>query len=114
MRDVSAATDGNLIAIDGKVLRSSYNREDRKSTIHMVSAFTTANGVVIGQVKTLDKSNEITATTELLKLWTSAILWFQSMRWAAKPRLLVKSSSKVEITCLQSKVIRKNELKRFK
>ncbi|MFV8421677.1 ISAs1 family transposase [Vibrio parahaemolyticus] len=66
MQAVSEHTEGQLIAIDGKVLRSSYNREDRKSTIHMVSAFATANGVVMGQVKTDAKSNEITAIPELL------------------------------------------------
>ncbi len=68
MRAVSARSEGELVAIDGKVLRGSYNREDRQSTIHMVSAFATANGVVMGQLKTQDKSNEITAIPELLKL----------------------------------------------
>lgn len=67
MQAVSEQTDGQLIAIDGKVLRSSYNRDDRQSTIHMVSAFATANGVVLGQFKTNAKSNEITAIPELLK-----------------------------------------------
>jgi predicted transposase YbfD/YdcC len=67
MRAAVEYTDGQLIAIDGKALRSSYNREDRKSTIHMVSAFATANGVVMGQVKTDAKSNEITAIPALLK-----------------------------------------------
>ncbi|WP_299022907.1 ISAs1 family transposase, partial [uncultured Photobacterium sp.] len=60
--------DGEVIAIDGKTLRGSYNRDDRRSTIHMVSAFATANGVVMGQVKTAEKSNEITAIPELLEL----------------------------------------------
>ncbi|MFV8423387.1 ISAs1 family transposase, partial [Vibrio parahaemolyticus] len=68
MKAVRASSEGDIIAIDGKVLRSSYNRDDRKSTIHMVSAFATANGVVMGQVKTQEKSNEITAIPELLKL----------------------------------------------
>ncbi|MCF1439746.1 MAG: ISAs1 family transposase, partial [Shewanella sp.] len=68
MQAVSEHTNGQLIAIDGKVLRSSYNREDRKSTIHMVSAFATANGVVMGQIKTDAKSNEITAIPELLDI----------------------------------------------
>lgn len=68
MESVSERVDGELIAIDGKVLRSSYNREDRQSTIHMVSAFSTANGVVLGQLKTHSKSNEINAIPELLKL----------------------------------------------
>ena len=66
MLAVSEQTNGQLIAVDGKVLRSSYTRDDRKSTIHMVSAFATANGVVMGQVKTDAKSNEITAIPELL------------------------------------------------
>ncbi len=61
MQAVNTNSKGGLIAIDGKVLRGSYDREDRKSTIHMVSAFATANGVVMGQVKTQHKSNEITA-----------------------------------------------------
>lgn len=68
MKAVSTRTKGELIAIDGKVLRSSYNRDDRQSTIHMVSAFASANGMVLGQVKTDAKSNEITAIPELLAL----------------------------------------------
>ena len=68
MKVVHKRVSGELIAIDGKVLRSSYNREDRQSTIHMVSAFASANGVVLGQVKTDTKSNEITAIPELLAL----------------------------------------------
>ena len=68
MRQVNTLTNGEVVAIDGKTLRSSYNRNDRKSAIHMVSAFATANGVVMGQMKTDMKSNEITAIPELLKL----------------------------------------------
>lgn len=68
MQKVHTVTDGEVVAIDGKTLRSSYNREDRQSAIHMVSAFATANGVVMGQIKTETKSNEITAIPELLKL----------------------------------------------
>ena len=63
MKVVHKRVSGERIAIDGKVLRSSYNREDRQSTIHMVSAFASANGVVLGQVKTDAKSNEITVIT---------------------------------------------------
>ncbi|GAB3522646.1 ISAs1 family transposase [Photobacterium alginatilyticum] len=68
MEAVSARSEGELIAIDGKVLRGSYDRESRQSTIHMVSAFGTTNGVVLGQLKTDAKSNEITAIPELIKL----------------------------------------------
>jgi predicted transposase YbfD/YdcC len=67
-QSVSARTSGELIAIDGKTLRHSYDRASRKSAIHMVSAFATANGVVMGQLKTEAKSNEITAIPALLHL----------------------------------------------
>ena len=67
-QSVSARTSGELIAIDGKTLRHSYNPDSRQSVIHMVSAFATANGVVMGQLKTEAKSNEITAIPALLHL----------------------------------------------
>lgn len=63
---VTEATNGDVIAIDGKALRRSFNTKDEKSAIHMVSAWSTANGVVLGQEKTAEKSNEITAIPELL------------------------------------------------
>lgn len=55
---------GKIIAIDGKRLRGSYG--SGKSAIHLVSAFAAESGLVLGQVKTADKSNEITAIPELL------------------------------------------------
>ncbi len=55
---INQHTDGALVAIDGKTLRSSYDREDRTSTIHMVSAYAAANKLVLGQIKTDAKSNE--------------------------------------------------------
>ena len=61
-------TKGQVIAIDGKTLRKSYDRSSNKAAIHMVSAWATANRVVLGQVKTSEKSNEITAIPELLKI----------------------------------------------
>jgi len=63
---VTKATNGDVIAIDGKTLRRSFDTSDEKSAIHMVSAWSTANGVVLGQEKTAEKSNEITAIPELL------------------------------------------------
>lgn len=68
MQAVHELTEGGLIAIDGKTLRSSYSRNARHSTIHMVNAFACANKVVLGQVKTAEKSNEITAIPELIRL----------------------------------------------
>jgi len=66
MQGISAVTEGDIIAIDGKTLRRSYDKSSSKSAIHMVSAWSSANGVVLGQEKTAEKSNEITAIPELL------------------------------------------------
>jgi predicted transposase YbfD/YdcC len=61
-------TDAQTVAIDGKTLRRSYDRSSNKAAIHMVGAWAAKNGIALGQLKTEDKSNEITAIPELLKL----------------------------------------------
>ena len=66
MQAIAKVTDGDVIAIDGKTLRRSHDTASSKSAIHMVSAWSSANGVVLGQEKTAEKSNEITAIPELL------------------------------------------------
>ncbi len=65
---MSEVTCGQVIAIDGKVLRGSCNRLLGKAGIDMVSAWATANHLVLGQVKVDDKSNEITAIPKLLQV----------------------------------------------
>ena len=62
------ATDGKVVAIDGKTLRRSIDRASGKSGIHMVSAWMDVNGLVWGQAKTDEKSNEITAIPKLLEM----------------------------------------------
>ena len=62
------ATDGRIIPIDGKTVRGSHDREHGKSAIHMVSAWSMENQLVLGQLKTEEKSNEITAIPLLLDL----------------------------------------------
>jgi predicted transposase YbfD/YdcC len=59
---------GQLIAIDGKTLRRSFDRASGKAAIHMISAWSSANGLVFGQLATQAKSNEITAIPKLLEL----------------------------------------------
>lgn len=61
-------TAGQLVAIDGKTLRRSFDTASSKSAIHMVSAWATANHISLGQVIVDDKSNEITAIPQLLKM----------------------------------------------
>jgi predicted transposase YbfD/YdcC len=65
---VQEVTDHRLIAIDGKTLRGSYDRRGGKSAIHMVSAWASENKLSLGQVVVDEKSNEITAIPELLRL----------------------------------------------
>ena len=66
MKAISQLSGGEIIALDGKQLRRSHDKEDGKAAIHMVSAWATSNRLVLGQVKVDDKSNEITAIPELL------------------------------------------------
>ena len=63
-------TGGQIVAIDGKALRRSYDAASSKSAIHMVSAWATANCISLGQVVVDEKSNEITAIPKLLELLT--------------------------------------------
>lgn len=61
-------TAGQLVAVDGKTLRRSFDKASSKSAIHMVSAWATANQLTLGQVVVDAKSNEITAIPKLLQL----------------------------------------------
>ena len=65
---LAEATDGRLIAIDGKTLRGSFDQARRKLPIHLVHAWDRANGLMLGQIAVADKSNEITAVPALLSL----------------------------------------------
>ena len=66
MEDVVKLSDGEIIALDGKTHRRSHDRKRGVKALHMVSAWACRNGVVLGQVKTDEKSNEITAVPQLL------------------------------------------------
>lgn len=61
-------TQGQVVAIDGKQSRRSFDRATGKTAINMVSAWASENQMVLGQVKVDEKSNEITAIPELLEL----------------------------------------------
>ena len=65
---LAAESGGPLVAIDGKTIRASVDKAAKKSAIHMVNAWCNINHLVLGQVATDSKSNEITAIPRLLKL----------------------------------------------
>lgn len=66
-RAVPAAAD-EVVAIDGKTLRRTFDRAKGLGALHLVSAWATANGLTLGQVAVDAKSNEITAIPELIEL----------------------------------------------
>jgi predicted transposase YbfD/YdcC len=65
---LSDLSGGDIVPIDGKTVRRSFDRAASTSAIHMVSAWANRNRLVLGQVKVDDKSNEITAIPKLLKM----------------------------------------------
>ena len=68
VKSVVMLTDGEVIAIDGKSLKHSYDKKFGNRAINMVSAWATSNKLVLGQIKVDKKSNEITAIPKLIKV----------------------------------------------
>ena len=68
VRSIRENIDQEIIAIDGKTLRGSFNRNQGIKAAHIVSAWATENRLVFAQVKVDEKSNEITAIPELLSM----------------------------------------------
>jgi predicted transposase YbfD/YdcC len=68
IQSVEGLTGGQVVAVDGKTLRRSYDHGAGKSALQMVSAWAAGNRLVLGQRKVEEESNEITAVPELLEL----------------------------------------------
>lgn len=68
VKSISKLLGAEVIGIDGKTLRHSGEKKCGKAAIHMVSAWASANRLVLGQRKVDDKSNEITAIPALLSV----------------------------------------------
>jgi hypothetical protein len=66
MKDTEINTQGEIIALDGETVRGSCDRKSKQGATHRVSAFAAENGVVLEQVKTHEKSNDITTIPDLL------------------------------------------------
>lgn len=81
MQALAQASGGRLIALDGKTIRRSFDKANGKAAIHMVSAWCQANHLVLGQLATDAKSNEITAIPRLLALLdiTDAVVTIDAM-----------------------------------
>lgn len=68
IKSINSLISGSQIAIDGKTLRHSYDRNSEQEAIVMVTAWVRESGLVLAQKKVAKKSNEITAVPELLKI----------------------------------------------
>ena len=68
MENLAASIGGQVIAIDGKTLRQSFDQNAGQTGVHLLSAWASSCRLVLAQVKVDGKSNEITAIPELLKL----------------------------------------------
>jgi predicted transposase YbfD/YdcC len=68
MRTLEKNSEGRIISIDGKTLRGSRDEGSGNYAIHLVSAWCSENEMVLGQVKTAFKANEIKAILELLDI----------------------------------------------
>ena len=68
VNSIMNSIQGEIIPIDGKTLRGSYDRNKGQSALHTVTAWASQQRLVLGQVKVEDHSNEITAIPALLEL----------------------------------------------
>jgi len=68
VQEVMEITKGQVIAVDGKTVRRSHDHANGQEAIHIVSAWAQKNRLVLGQVKVDEKSNEITAIPDLLRV----------------------------------------------
>jgi predicted transposase YbfD/YdcC len=68
VKSISELTNGEVIAIDGKTICGSDDKQTGKSALHVVSAYAAGNRLCLGQEAVNEKSNEITAIPALLKL----------------------------------------------
>jgi DDE_Tnp_1-associated len=77
LQQIMGSVFQEIIPIDGKSLRGSYDREKGLKSLHLVTAWASEQRLVLGQVKVEDHSNEITAIPALLELID--VLWTQGL-----------------------------------
>ena len=100
--DILPALSHETLAIDGKTLRGSGSGGER--AIHMVSAFATQAGLVLGQEKVHGKSTKSRRSPSCWKACTSRACWPASMPWVASATLRHTFTDRKVITCWRSKV----------
>ena len=102
---VEGLTEGQVIAADGKALRRSHDRSLGKKALYMVSAWASASGLVLGQRKVDDKTNEITAIPDLLNALDISGCIVPWMPFTVRRKRSRLSSRRKQTTCCRSKRI---------
>ena len=82
---------GDIVALDGKVMRRTLDKANGNPVIHLVSAWSVKNNLCFGQIKVSHKSNEITAIPKLLELLDIEGATITTDAWGASFRLPNKS-----------------------
>lgn len=85
-KSIAELTDGEVVAIDGKCMRGSSD-DGTGTYTHLVSAWASANNLLLGQEKVAGKSNEITAIPKLLRILELKAASSPLTRWVVKRRL---------------------------
>ncbi len=84
MRDCHSSNDKDVIAIDGKTLRHSYDKSRRRGAIHVISAFSTMHSLVIGQSRRMRNLMRLQLSQNFLTCWILKEKSSQLMRWVAR------------------------------
>jgi hypothetical protein len=107
MQAVGGAMPAQVIALDGKTIWGSHNGSAGKQAIHMISAWATANRLVLAQVKVDEKANEIIALPDLLGHLALAGCLVTVDAMAASERLPSRFSTKAGTTRSHSRATRR-------
>ena len=90
--------DKEIVNLDGKTLRGTQDTENNQDIIHMVSAWASESGVVLGQIKVSEKSNEITSVPKLLDVIDVKNCIITSDAMSCQKKTVKKSQSMNAIT----------------
>jgi predicted transposase YbfD/YdcC len=104
VKQIVEATGAQVIPIDGKTLKGSYDRGTRQSALHMVSAWASENRLMLGQVKVESKTNEINAIPALLNLLdiTGCIITIDAMGTQTKIAGQIVDKGADYVLCLKA------------
>jgi predicted transposase YbfD/YdcC len=104
VQELVKATGAQVIPIDGKTLKGSYDRNTRQSALHMVSAWASDNRLMLAQVKVESKTNEIKAIPALLKLLdiTGCIVTIDAMGTQTEIARQIVDKSGDYVLCLKA------------